>query len=155
MIVLKKNYRSQKPILDLAQKSISINERLYPKELHITKTDESTPVEIVKFDKQEDQYSEIAQRIANSKRAFTDIAILFRTNATATRMELALSELNIDSIRDDSSSFFEIDEVLYTINLLKLLRGSDKLALIDILNSLTFAPNLKQNTASNYQNNRV
>ena len=136
VINLKKNYRSQKPILDLAQKSISINERLYPKELQITKTDESTPVEVLKFNKQEDQYSEIAQRIADCKRAFTDIAILFRTNATATRMELALSELNIDSIRDDSSSFFEIDEVLYTINLLRLLRGSDKLALIDILNSL-------------------
>lgn len=65
VINLKKNYRSRKPILELAQKSISI--------------------------------------------------------------EVELKNLDINVIRDDKSSFFDIDEVRYTLNLLRLLSGSDKL----------------------------
>ena len=134
VINLKKNYRSKKPILDLAQKSISINPRLFKKELEIMKTDESSPVEVKSFNLPEEQYEKIAEIIANKETKFSEIAILYRNNSSADKMEAELKSLNIDTVRYDSSSFFDIDEVGYTINILNLLESSDKLAFIDILN---------------------
>jgi DNA helicase-2/ATP-dependent DNA helicase PcrA len=137
VINLAKNYRSAKPILDLAQKSIEINPRLYPKKLEITKTTEDLPVEFLSFESSPDQYLEVAKMISESKTHFDEIAVLYRNNASANGIEMALRTFNIDVVRDDKGSFLEIDEMRYMVNLLKLTNTKDKLPLIEILNSFS------------------
>lgn len=130
---LKKNYRSNKPILDLAQKVISQNKRIFPKKLEIMNKSEEFPIIFTPYLDDEGQAFEIAKKIKESKTFFDNIAIIYRNNSSATNIEIALKENNIECIRDDKNSFFDIDEVRYTINVLKLLNGLEKIALLEIL----------------------
>ncbi|MDD3466248.1 MAG: ATP-dependent helicase [Campylobacterales bacterium] len=139
IVNLSKNYRSQKPILDMAQKSIEHNERIYPKKLEITKLDETHEVKICGYTSTPDQYLEVAKMISESTVKFDDIAVLYRNNASADGMEMALSSFNIDVVREDKNSFLDIKEVRYMINLLKLTNTKEKLPLIEILNSFSLS----------------
>jgi len=137
VINLYKNYRSSGPILALAQKSILLNERLFEKKLQVMRTGIEVEPVLASYLNADEQYIDIANKIKDSNVKFSEIAVLYRNNASANGIELTLKSLDIDTVRDDNSSFFDIDEVRYTINLLKLLRGSDRLPLIEILNSFS------------------
>lgn len=108
---LNKNYRSSKAILELANKVILHNERLYPKELVATKEGSFKEPRLLIFDELKEQYAHISELIANSQTPFENTAVIFRNNSSADGIELALRERGIKSVRKDSASFFESLEI--------------------------------------------
>jgi DNA helicase-2/ATP-dependent DNA helicase PcrA len=108
---LSKNYRSTVPILDLANKVITYNERIYPKKLEVTRTDRSTPPKLLMYEDLFDQYKAISQRIAQSSTNKEDIAVIFRNNASADGIEATLRELGIACRRKGGTSFFDAKEI--------------------------------------------
>lgn len=108
---LSKNYRSTVPILDLANKVIMNNERIYPKKLEVTRTDTSVPPKLLMYEDLFDQYKAISQRISQSSTSQDDIAVIFRNNASADGIEATLRELNIPCKRKGGTSFFDAKEI--------------------------------------------
>lgn len=111
IFTLNKNYRSSKSILALANKVITNNERLYPKELIVTKEkDEKAPMLMI-FNELFEQYQNIAKIILTSGVNLEDIAVIFRNNSSADGVEMALREQGIACNRKGSISFFDSLEV--------------------------------------------
>lgn len=111
VFTLNKNYRSSKSILALANKVITNNERLYPKELIVTKEkDEKAPMLMI-FNELFEQYQNIAKIILTSGVNLEDIAVIFRNNSSADGVEMALREQGIACNRKGSISFFDSLEV--------------------------------------------
>ncbi|MGH2305835.1 ATP-dependent helicase [Campylobacter taeniopygiae] len=108
---LNKNYRSSRSILALANKVILNNERLYPKELVVTRKDEFKAPTLLTFEELFDQYKNIAKMIFTSGVNLEEIAVIFRNNSSADGIEVALREQGIASARKGSGSFFESLEV--------------------------------------------
>ncbi|HEC1890170.1 TPA: ATP-dependent helicase [Campylobacter jejuni] len=108
---LNKNYRSSRSILALANKVILNNERLYPKELIVTRNDEFKSPSLLTFEELFDQYQNIAKMILTSGVSLEEIAVIFRNNSSADGVEVALREQGIASVRKGSGSFFESLEV--------------------------------------------
>ncbi|WP_139900858.1 ATP-dependent helicase [Campylobacter jejuni] len=108
---LNKNYRSSRSILALANKVILNNERLYPKELIVTRNDEFKAPSLLTFEELFDQYQNIAKMILTSGVSLEEIAVIFRNNSSADGVEVALREQGIASVRKGSGSFFESLEV--------------------------------------------
>ncbi|MBZ7954035.1 ATP-dependent helicase [Campylobacter sp. W0018] len=108
---LNKNYRSSRSILALANKVILNNERLYPKELVVTRKDEFKAPTLLTFEELFDQYKNIAKMIFTSGVNLEEIAVIFRNNSSADGIEVALREQGIASTRKGSGSFFESLEV--------------------------------------------
>ncbi|EAJ3731174.1 ATP-dependent helicase [Campylobacter coli] len=108
---LNKNYRSSRSILALANKVILNNERLYPKELIVTRKDEFKAPSLLTFEELFDQYQNIAKMILTSGVSLEEIAVIFRNNSSADGVEVALREQGIASVRKGSGSFFESLEV--------------------------------------------
>ena len=108
---LTKNYRSSKNILALANKVIINNERLYPKELVVTKQGDFKAPQMFAFDEVYEQYEHIARLVLSSGVNLSDIAVIFRNNSSADGVEVALKEQGIPSLRKESVSFFDSLEV--------------------------------------------
>ncbi len=108
---LTKNYRSSKSILSLANRVISKNERIYPKELEVTKEGDFPAPKLMVFDELFSQYEAIAQKIKQSTTPHEDIAVIFRNNGSADGIEANLRELGIACKRKGGTSFFETKEV--------------------------------------------
>ncbi|MBM0637106.1 ATP-dependent helicase [Campylobacter sp. VicNov18] len=108
---LNKNYRSSKSILALANKVILNNERLYPKELIVTRNDDFKVPSLLVFEELFDQYQNIAKMILTSGVKLEEIAVIFRNNSSADGVEVALREQGIASVRKGGGSFFESLEV--------------------------------------------
>lgn len=108
---LTKNYRSSQAILSLANRVISKNERLYPKELEVTKEGNFPAPKLMVFDELFSQYEAIAQKVKYSTTPNEDIAIIFRNNSSADGIEANLRELGIACKRKGGTSFFETKEV--------------------------------------------
>lgn len=108
---LTKNYRSSKSILALANKVITNNERLYPKELIVTKQGEFQPPQMLVFNETYEQYEHLAQLVLRSGVKLDDIAVIFRNNASADGVEVALRQQGIACLRKESVSFFDSLEV--------------------------------------------
>lgn len=102
---LNKNYRSSRSILALANKVILNNERLYPKELIVTRNDEFKAPSLLTFEELFDQYQNIAKMILTSGVSLEEIAVIFRNNSSADGVEVALREQGIASVRKGSGSF--------------------------------------------------
>ena len=108
---LGKNYRSSRSILALANKVIENNQRLYPKELIVTRTGEFAQPQLLTFNESFEQYAHIAKFIVTSGVSAENIAVIFRNNSSADGIELALREQGIPSVRKESVSFFDSLEV--------------------------------------------
>jgi DNA helicase-2/ATP-dependent DNA helicase PcrA len=108
---LTKNYRSSKEILSLANRVISKNERLYPKELEVTKVGDFPAPKLMVYDELFIQYEEIAKKIESSSSKKEDIAVIFRNNSSADGIEANLRELGISCKRKGGTSFFETREI--------------------------------------------
>lgn len=108
---LGKNYRSSRSILALANKVIENNQRLYPKELIVTRTGEFAQPQLLTFNESFEQYAHIAKFIVTSGVSVENIAVIFRNNSSADGIELALREQGIPSVRKESVSFFDSLEV--------------------------------------------
>ncbi|MBA1437734.1 MAG: ATP-dependent helicase [Epsilonproteobacteria bacterium] len=130
---LTKNYRSSKPILSLANKVIEINERIYPKNLEVTRSDVDIAPKLLAYDELFDQYHGVADMISRSSTPHQDIAVIFRNNSSADGIEVALREINITCKRKGGTSFFDSKEVKGVLDLYTLLvNESDMMAFIHL-----------------------
>lgn len=96
-IVLEKNYRSTKSIVDAAGRVIGCNRKRFPKQIH-TDNELGEPVEVRAFANPSTQNKELAKRIRSYQAmglAWSDIAVLFRTNTDARLLVEYLMEYNI------------------------------------------------------------
>jgi len=131
---LNKNYRSSKSILALANKVILNNERLYPKELIVTRNDEFKAPTLLSFEELFDQYQNIAKIILTSGINLEEIAVIFRNNSSADGMEVALREQGIPCVRKGSGSFFDSLEVKAFCAMLSLfINPKDIMAFIHLI----------------------
>jgi len=121
IFTLTKNYRSSKYILSLANRVISKNERIYPKELEVTKSGEFPPPKLLIFDELFIQYEEIANMVKKSKTPHEDIAIIFRNNSSADGIEANLREMGVACKRKGGHSFFDSKEVKAILDIFTIL----------------------------------
>lgn len=127
------NYRSSDKILKLANRVISINPRLYEKELKVSRVGEFKSPQLLVYNETIAQYRDIANIISTSKYNKSDIAVIFRNNSSADGIEIALKELGIGSKRRGSGSFFDSLEIKALICLFALsLNGRDIMSFIEI-----------------------
>jgi len=133
VFTLSKNYRSTASILSLANRVIENNERIYPKRLEVTKRGVDYPPRLLIYDELFKQYQAIAQMIKNSYIPNSQIAVIFRNNASADGVEASLREIGIPSKRRGGRSFFETKEVKFLLDTLSLiLNPKDMMAFIHI-----------------------
>lgn len=134
VFTLSKNYRSSKSILQLANKVIERNERIYPKTLKALKQGDFAPPKLIGYDELFLQYQGIAKRIALSHLPYEDTAIIFRNNSSADGLEASLRELNIPSKRKGSVSFFDTKEVRLLLDICSIVHNPrDMMAYIHTL----------------------
>ena len=130
---LDKNYRSTAPILSLANRVISNNERIYPKELKVVRQGGEVSPILLAYDELYLQYEGIAKLIANSPVPKDQIAVIFRNNASADGIEAMLREFRIPAKRRGSNSLFETAEIKALLDLFTLfLNPRDLLAFIHV-----------------------
>ena len=130
---LTKNYRSSMPILSLATKVIEHNERIYPKNLEVTREGSFYPPKLLAYDELFDQYHATAAKIRESQTPHEDIAVIFRNNSSADGIEVGLRELGIACKRKGGTSFFDSKEVKAVLDLYTLLvNESDMMAFIHV-----------------------
>ncbi len=130
---LTKNYRSTTPILELANKVISFNERIYPKSLEVTRDKFDHLPTLLVYDELFDQYRGLAESIINSNTPRDEIAVIFRNNASADGIEASLRELGVACRRRGGTSFFDAKEIkaildIYTV----VVNESDMMAFMHI-----------------------
>lgn len=131
---LSKNYRSSRYILELANRVIEKNERIYPKELEVTRVDFSEMPKLLAYDELFLQYEGVASNISKSKTDHKDIAVIFRNNSSADGVEASLRELGIPSKRRGGVSFFDTKEVRALLDMCTILHNQkDMMAFIHIL----------------------
>ena len=130
---LTKNYRSTKPILSLATKVIEHNERIYPKQLEVTRDDASHTPTLLAYDELFDQYHGVAAKIRDTMTPQEDIAVIFRNNSSADGIEVGLRELGIPCKRKGGTSFFDSKEVKAILDFYTLLvNESDMMSFIHL-----------------------
>jgi DNA helicase II / ATP-dependent DNA helicase PcrA len=133
IFTLNKNYRSTIPILSLANRVISHNERIYEKALEYTRTKEAQPPKLVAYEELFEQYHGIAAMIRDSLTQREEIAVIFRNNASADGIEVSLRELGIACRRRGGTSFFDAKEIKAILDLYTLLENeSDMMAFIHL-----------------------
>lgn len=135
---LTKNYRSGKYILELANKVIAHNPRIYPKSLEVVKTDSAHIPSLLQYNDLFAQYNGIAKRIQEIQQdtnlAYSDFAIIYRNNISADGLQVALKALGIGSKRKGSASFFDTKEIEFLLCLCSILVNSrDMMSFIHIL----------------------
>jgi len=130
---LTKNYRSSRPILSLATKVIEHNERIYPKNLEVTRVGEAISPKLLAYDELFDQYHAMAAKIRDSQTPREEIAVIFRNNSSADGIEVGLRELDIPCKRKGGTSFFDSKEVKAVLDLYTLLvNEADMMAFIHL-----------------------
>lgn len=130
---LTKNYRSTVPILSLATRVIEHNERIYPKQLEVTRNQEASSPTLLAYDELFDQYHAIAAKIRNTQTPQEEIAVIFRNNSSADGIEVGLRELGIPCKRKGGTSFFDSKEVKAVLDFYTLLvNESDMMSFIHL-----------------------
>ncbi len=130
---LTKNYRSTMPILSLATKVIEHNERIYPKQLEVTRNHDSEMPKLLAYDELFDQYHAMAAQIRDSQTPREEIAVIFRNNSSADGIEVGLRELGIPCKRKGGTSFFDSREVKAVLDFYTLLvNESDMMSFIHL-----------------------
>ncbi len=131
---LSKNYRSTRYILDLANRVIVHNERIYPKKLEVMRSQNAHPPKLLAFKDLYAQYEGVADRIRASLTPKDEIAVIFRNNASADGIEAALRQRGIGCKRRGGTNLFELKETKAIFDLLAILiNPKDLLAFIHIL----------------------
>lgn len=130
---LNTNYRSSEKILNLANKVIANNPRLYPKQLKVSRNGEFKSPQLMIYKDIKDEYSHIAQIICETAFDKTQTAIIFRNNSSADGIEIALREKNIKCRRKGSVSFFESREIKALIDIVGIfVNPKDIMAFISV-----------------------
>ncbi|MDR2639758.1 MAG: ATP-dependent helicase [Helicobacteraceae bacterium] len=131
---LTKNYRSTAMILSLANRVIAHNKRVYDKELLPVKPHIGSAPSLLMYGELYEQYRAIAAKIAVSRRAKNEIAVLFRNNSSADGIEAALRERGLPCKRRGGNGFFESREIKAALDLIGLtINPRDLLAFVHIM----------------------
>jgi DNA helicase-2/ATP-dependent DNA helicase PcrA len=131
---LTKNYRSTKPILDLANKVIEYNERIYEKKLEVIRNEYEHQPQLLAFDELYNQYEYISQNIKNSTTPHHEIAVIYRNNSSADGIEANLRDYGIAAKRKGGHSFFDSREIKAVLDMLILQSNhNDMMAFIHII----------------------
>ncbi|MCK9337336.1 MAG: ATP-dependent helicase [Arcobacteraceae bacterium] len=134
VFTLNKNYRSTRLILELANKVIQNNVRIYDKALEVVRKEGFYLPKLLVFDESFGQYDYIAQNIKKSTTPHNEIAIIYRNNSTADGIEATLREYGIPSKRKGGNSFFDAKEVKVILDVVFLLvNPNDMMAFIHTL----------------------
>ena len=134
IFTLDKNYRSTAPILDLANKVIQNNPRIYEKSLKVVRPERDHIPQLLKFDELYTQYEYIAQNIVKSKNKTEDMAIIYRNNSSADGIEANLRDAGIECKRKGGHSFFDSREIKVILDLIVLMVNSnDMMAFIHLI----------------------
>ena len=145
VFTLTKNYRSTRYILDLANRVIQNNERIYHKSLEVVKTQEPILPKLLVYDDLFTQYQSIAKKILTANYPLEDIAIIFRNNSSADGCEASLRELNIPSKRKGGTSFFDSKEIALILDICALIYNhKDMMAYI---HTLSYGSSIGNSTA--------
>lgn len=133
VFTLTKNYRSSPAILDLANKVIAYNPRIYPKSLEVIKTANPSTPQLLAYDELFLQYKGIARSIAK-RGHYDEVAVIFRNNASADGCEASLRELGVPSKRKGGLSFFDAKEIRLVLDVCAFLsHPKDMVATMQIL----------------------
>lgn len=128
VFTLTKNYRSTQHILELANKVIENNPRIYPKTLQVVNTASAFKPRLLEYDDLYSQYSSIARIIfdLHEKYAipFADMAVIYRNNSSADGLEASLKGLGIATKRKGSTNFFDTKEIEFLLCLINILTNS-------------------------------
>ena len=131
---LTKNYRSTSPILDLANRVIEHNERIYEKKLEVVRKEKNHYPTLLEFDELYNQYEYIATNIQKTNTTHSDIAVIYRNNSSADGIEANLRDLGIKSKRKGGHSFFDSREIKACLDMLILTNNpNDMMAFIHII----------------------
>ena len=134
VFTLRKNYRSTKPILDLATKVIEHNERVYEKKLEVVRAENEYRPKLLAFNELFSQYEYISELISKSSTPHNEIAIIYRNNSSADGIEANLREFSIPAKRKGGMSFFDSVEVKIILdNLVMQVTHNDMMAFIHIV----------------------
>jgi DNA helicase-2/ATP-dependent DNA helicase PcrA len=117
----------------LANTVIAYNERIYPKALEVTRTQEAQSPALLIYEELFDQYHGIARAIGDSSTNREEIAVIFRNNASADGIEATLRELGIACRRRGGVSFFDSKEIKALLDIFTLIvNESDMMAFIHL-----------------------
>ncbi|PAF46075.1 ATP-dependent helicase [Helicobacter sp. 11S02629-2] len=131
---LNKNYRSSSHILELANTVIEHNPRIYPKKLEVIKQGEFTKPKLLAYEDLYEQYNAISKIIANAKMPHSDIAIIYRNNASADGLQACLRAMGVASKRRGSTSFFDSKEIGLCLNICAILANpKDVMSFLHVL----------------------
>ena len=134
IFTLDKNYRSTAPILDLANKVIQNNPRIYEKSLKVVRPERDHIPQLLKFDELYIQYEYIAKSITQSKNKTEDMAIIYRNNSSADGIEANLRDAGIECKRKGGHSFFDSREIKVILDLIVLMVNcNDMMAFIHLI----------------------
>ncbi len=134
VFTLRKNYRSTRPILDLATKVIEHNERVYEKKLEVVRPELEYKPKLLEFNELFSQYHYISDLISKSTTPHSDMAIIYRNNSSADGIEANLREYNIPAKRKGGMSFFDSVEVKFVLDIMVMqLSHNDMMAFIHIV----------------------
>ena len=134
IFTLDKNYRSTAPILDLANKVIQNNPRIYKKSLKVVRPEKDHIPQLLKFDELYIQYEYIAKSITQSKNKTEDMAIIYRNNSSADGIEANLRDAGIECKRKGGHSFFDSREIKVILDLIVLMVNcNDMMAFIHLI----------------------
>jgi DNA helicase II / ATP-dependent DNA helicase PcrA len=134
VFTLNKNYRSTKPILDLATKVIEYNERVYEKKLEVVRTENEHKPKLLAFGELFSQYHYLSELISKTSTPHNEIAVIYRNNSSADGIEATLREFSIPAKRKGGMSFFDSVEVKFVLDVLVMqITHNDMMAFIHIV----------------------
>jgi DNA helicase II / ATP-dependent DNA helicase PcrA len=134
VFTLNKNYRSTKPILDLATKVIEYNERVYEKKLEVVRTENEHKPKLLAFGELFSQYQYLSELISKTSTPHNEIAVIYRNNSSADGIEATLREFSIPAKRKGGMSFFDSVEVKFVLDVLVMqITHNDMMAFIHIV----------------------
>jgi len=134
VFTLNKNYRSTKPILDLATKVIAYNERVYEKKLEVVRTENEHKPKLLAFGELFSQYQYLSELISKTSTPHNEIAVIYRNNSSADGIEATLREFSIPAKRKGGMSFFDSVEVKFVLDVLVMqISHNDMMAFIHIV----------------------
>ncbi|MCM2676907.1 DNA helicase PcrA [Alkalicoccobacillus plakortidis] len=128
VILLEQNYRSTKRILDAANKVINNNGNRKPKNLW-TENDEGNKIGQFSGATEQDEahfvVEQIRDAIQNANYTYSDIAVLYRTNAQSRIIEEFFVKSNFDYNIVGGTKFYDRKEIKDVLAYLRLISNSD------------------------------
>jgi DNA helicase-2/ATP-dependent DNA helicase PcrA len=121
---LETNYRSRPEIVLLANASISINRKQFPKNLHAARQSAGSPPAMVPLSDGDQQAAFVAGRILELREEgvpLSDIAVLYRSHWHALELQLELTRRDIPYVVRSGMRFFEQAHIKDVICYLRLI----------------------------------